>query len=80
MKTDNPTLLDNYREFKNQLPTLLEEHEGEYAVFHNCELSKVFEQEYEALSFARTTYKIGEYIVQEIHNRTSQPASYSLLI
>ena len=71
--------MEDYEAFKKELPSLLKKHRGEYAVVHEEKIIRIFSNEREALTFAKTNYRSGEFIVQEIHNRKPVPPSYSLL-
>lgn len=77
---DSYNQLQDYEAFKEKLPSLLKEHAGEFAVIHNEKIVEIFSDERGALNFARTKYGSGRFIVQEIHNRSPVPLSYSLLI
>lgn len=80
MTTSDYDSYKDYEAFKEQLPTLIQEHGGKFVVFHACTLDQIFENSFEAFEYAREKYELGHYIVQEIHNRKPRPASYSLLI
>ena len=69
----------DYISFKERLPELLLTHRGQFVVFHNAQLDRAFELRSDALQYARDTYGIGNYIVQEVRKITPRPASYSLL-
>ncbi|MXZ55060.1 MAG: hypothetical protein F4077_00605 [Gammaproteobacteria bacterium] len=69
----------DYQSFKKQLPKLLDSHAGKSVVFRNGQLVQVFDDRQEALSYARYEFGIGNYIVQEVQELVSKPASRSLL-
>lgn len=71
--------LADYSAFKTELPSLLKDHRGEYAVFHDRKLIKVFPTLMEAMNFGLGKYGSRRFIAQEI--KTQEPAVlYSLLI
>ena len=70
----------DYDAFKQQLPDLLRTSKGKFVVMHNRTVQKISDNQDEALKFAVREYGMGNFIVQEIHNRRVRPLSYSLAI
>ena len=63
--TCHDALMHNYGVFERELPTLLDQHRGEYALVGNEEIS-VFPNAQEALAAGGGKFQPGEFVVQEI--------------
>lgn len=71
--------LKDYQFFKSKRSALMQEHKGDFAVIHNCEIRQFFGNESNAIQFAEKEFGSGRYIVQEVHQRRPRPMSYTLL-
>lgn len=59
-------VLGNYVVFKEQLPGLLRDHAGRYAVYRHCVLVDIFDNFREALAYCADAFSDRAFSIQEI--------------
>lgn len=70
----------DYKAFLRQLPELLKDNAGKYALIHDGNLVKVYKAESTALEFGILKYGTERFIVQRITDEEPQFISYSMLV
>lgn len=81
MKTGNTYSQESdYEAFLEELPSLLESHEGQVAVFHNGAFVRIFDSMVEAIEFGTAEYGDERFIAQDVVEEDPSVLSYSLAI
>ena len=67
----------NYEAFINQLPQLLREHAGRYALLHDCKVVDFFANSLAATLEGAKKFGLGEFSVQEVTDKPDHLGFYS---
>lgn len=67
----------NYDAFLAKLPDLLKEHEGRFALLHNCEVVALYNTSLEATVEGSKRFSLGKYSVQEVTGEPEHLGFYS---
>lgn len=68
----------DYKAFVAELPTLLKDEYGKYAVVHDQTVVAIRATEDTAIAYGSRHFGMGNFIVQEITDRVPGPVSYAL--
>lgn len=67
----------NYEAFKELLPTLVQQHNGKFALMRHQKLEHIFDSVHDAVVFAKAKYEDELFSVQEITERTADLGYFS---
>ena len=70
----------DYEAFLEQLPALLDDHQGEVVVIHNSEVIRFFGSIVDAVRYGANTYGAGMFSAQEVVDDNPEIVSYSLAV